>query len=126
MSKKSCSKLFALPFVLVLFACTEPAPRCAIPETRELGTINKLIAETEATLERGYVMQETDRSGVNFCLGGRRSHVGLSFCTDPAGQKKPVAIDHAAEERKLASLNARRQALITQINAKTAACGRQG
>jgi hypothetical protein len=112
--------------LLVLSACTEPAPRCVIPETRELKTIDKLIAESEATLERGYVMRKTDRSGVNFCLGGRQSHIGLSFCTDPAGRTEPVAIDAAAENRKLTSLKARRNALVSTINAKMAACGQNG
>ncbi|MFZ1726555.1 MAG: hypothetical protein WBO29_03180 [Albidovulum sp.] len=118
--------LLPATLLLVLSACTQPAPRCAIPETRELKTIDKLIADSEATLERGYVLRKTERSGVNFCLGGRQSHVGLSFCTDPAGRTEAVAIDTAAENRKLASLKARRNALVTTINAKTAACGQNG
>ncbi|MCB2094064.1 MAG: hypothetical protein KDE11_06635 [Rhodobacteraceae bacterium] len=111
--------------LLALCGCTDPAPRCTIPETRDLKTIDKLIAQSQTALERGYVMRQTEGSGVNFCLGGRQSHVGLSFCTDPAGRREAVAIDSAAEKRKLASLEARRDALLATINARMAACGQR-
>ena len=116
-----------LPLLLpALLACTEPTGRCAVPETRELKTLDALIAETEETIARGYVLEDAPRSGVNFCLGGLRSNVGISFCTDPSGRRQPVAIDEAAEKRKLASLKARRAALVETIRTKTAACGQTG
>lgn len=117
----ACRPLFLL-FLLAACAST-PAARCAGPETRELRTVERLIAETRLRLDRGYEFARQDSGArVNVCLGGYESNVGVSFCTDPGSRSRPVAIDTAAEERKLAALEARRQALQARIAALTAAC----
>ncbi|MCV2871830.1 hypothetical protein OEZ71_05930 [Defluviimonas sp. WL0050] len=111
---------------LALTACeTDPVTKCAGPEQRELRTVEELIAETRARIDRGYTMERQDSgANVNFCLGGRQSHVGVSFCTDPGTRSRAVAIDSAAEQRKLRSLEARRDALRARINALLASCGK--
>ena len=107
--------------LVVLSACADPAARCGGPETRELKTIDRLIAETRANLDRGYTLVREDTgASVNFCLGSHRSNVGLSFCTDPGTRTRPAALDTAAETRKLEALLARRDALTARI----AACPR--
>lgn len=104
-----------------LAACTDPSARCGGPETRELRTIDRLITETRANLDRGYTLVREDTgTNVNFCLGSHRSNVGLSFCTDPGTRTRPVALDTAAETRKLETLLARREALAARV----AACPR--
>ncbi|OYX44523.1 MAG: hypothetical protein B7Z02_05335 [Rhodobacterales bacterium 32-67-9] len=104
-----------------LAACADPASRCGGPETRELKTIDKLIAETRANLDRGYTrVREDSGASVNFCLGSHNSNVGLSFCTDPGSRTRTAPLDTAAETRKLESLLARRDALTARI----AACAR--
>lgn len=101
-----------------LGACAGPSARCGGPETRELRTIDRLIAETRASLDRGYTLVREDTgANVNFCLGGHRSNVGLSFCTDPGTRTRPVALDTEAETRKLEALLARREALAARIAA---------
>ncbi len=116
------------PLFLLLFAAacaTTPAARCAGPETRELRTVEQLIAETRLRLDRGYALaRQGSGARVNVCLGGFESNVGVSFCADPGARTRPVAIDTAAEERKLAALEARRQTLQARIAALTAACAR--
>jgi hypothetical protein len=112
-------------FTLTLTACDgDRVANCAGPEQRELRTVEELIAETRARIERGYTMERQDSgANVNFCLGGRQSNVGVSFCTDPGTRSRAVAIDSAAEQRKLASLEARREALRARIAALLASCG---
>ncbi|MEZ5778756.1 MAG: hypothetical protein R3E44_10380 [Paracoccaceae bacterium] len=111
----------------LLAACTATAPDCTRAERRELATIDRLIADTRANLERGYVMERRGAdTSVNFCLGSRRSNVGISFCSDPGGSRHPVAVDQTSEERKLAGLQARRDALMSEISAKDSACRKSG
>lgn len=109
---------------LALAACaTSPAQRCAPAESRELATIDRLIAETRADIDRGYRMVRVDTNpAVNLCLGSRQSHVGVSFCTDPGSQSHPEALDTAAATRALDALLARRERLEAQIAAAVAAC----
>lgn len=113
-----------LTFAAVLAACaTDPATRCAPAETRELKTIDGLIAQTRAEIERGYRTVEVPTgSAVNLCLGSARSHVGVSFCTDPGTRTRTEAIDTAAATRTLDALLARRERLEAQIAAAVAAC----
>ncbi|MGB3313032.1 MAG: hypothetical protein WBB85_01360 [Albidovulum sp.] len=115
---------FLVPLiVLAVTACEQdPATRCAGPQTRELRTVETLIADSRSALDRGYRMERAESGArVNFCLGGARSNVGLSYCTDPGAARRAVAIDTEAEKRKLASLEARRDTLMARIDA----CGRE-
>lgn len=101
-----------------LAACADPSARCGGPEMREIRTIDRLIAETRANLDRGYTLvREDSGAAVNLCLGSHRSNVGLSFCTDPGTRTRPAALDTAAETRKLETLLARREALAARVAA---------
>jgi len=109
--------------VVLLSACVQNAGDCAREDRRELRTVEKLIAQTRADMARGYRQQDAGGNGsVNFCLGGGGSNVGVSFCADPTRQSRTVAIDMAAEERKLQALEARRLALQSGITAQEAGC----
>lgn len=116
------SRLLIPLALLALSACDQdPVTRCAGPQMRELRNVESLIAESRAALDRGYHIERVDSGArVNFCLGGARSNVGLSYCTDPGSTRRPVAIDTAAERRKLASFEAQRDVLMARIDA----CGR--
>jgi hypothetical protein len=110
--------LFPLALLVVTACEQDPVTRCAGPQIRELRTVEALIADSRAALDRGYRMERADSGAqVNFCLGGVRSHVGLSYCTDPGATHRPIAIDTEAEQRKLASLEARRDVLKARIDA---------
>jgi hypothetical protein len=125
----SPSRLSAASLLLValLPACVQNGGDCAREDRRELRTVEKLIAETRADMARGYRQQEGSGNGsVNFCLGGGGSNVGVSFCADPTRQSRAVAVDMAAEERKLQGLEARRLALQSGIHAKEAGCTGSG
>ena len=118
---------------LTLTACASPEQRCVNAATRDLNTVDRLIAETRANLDRGYAL-ETDiqvRNRLTFCAGryGHRgrgySYGGFSFCTSPdlVERNRPVAIDPQAERRKLANLERRRQGLEVAARQAIAACG---
>lgn len=118
----------ALVLLLSLAACTQTSnPNCNQPETRELRTVDRLIADTTAVIQRGYRTEEVQgNASVNVCLGSGGANVGVSFCADPTRRSVPVAIDLAAEQRKLAGLEARRSALLDTIRTKQALCATNG
>ena len=112
--------------VLALAACATPQERCVLNATKELRTVNSLIAESEANLARGYAIDREleRRPRLTFCAGGRRSNVGLSFCrdTDIYVRERPVALDPEAERRKLALLRERKARLEVPSQRAAAAC----
>lgn len=119
--------LTLLVLAAAVAGCAGTSGPCARPEARELRTVEKLIAETRADMARGY-RTETSASNpsVNFCLGSGGGTVGVAFCADPSQHRRTVALDMAAEERKLDALEARRLALLSGIEAKQAACAPDG
>jgi len=124
------TRIFALLAVpLLLVACASPQQRCLMDATRELRTVDNLIAETEANLARGYAIdRELDqRSRLTFCTGsyGHWGYgAGMSFCTtdDIVYRDRPVAIDPAAEQRKLSLLRDRRARLAPVAQRAVTAC----
>lgn len=111
---------------LLLAACATPQERCVIDATRDLRTVEALIAETQANLQRGFAFDRTveRRPRLTFCTGTRHNNVGVSFCTrdDVVVRDEPVAIDPEAERRKLGLLRARRAELQADAERKAAAC----
>lgn len=116
--------LSALCLSAALAACaSDPARRCAPDDARELQTINRLIDETRADIERGYRMvPDAANPSVNVCLGGARSHLGVSFCSDPGSGTRPAALDTEASTRTLDALLARRERLEARIASAIATC----
>ena len=102
-----------LPLLLLLLAaCAEPADRCARAISRDLRIVNALIDETRLNLARGYAYETEEarlRSGLVLCSGGGN----VRFCTSNRSvpRRVPVAVDPAAEQRKLDLLLQRRDAL---------------
>lgn len=118
----------ALLILLACGACATPRESCLRSATSELATLNRLVAESEANLSRGYALNREAEvvSVVDFCFGNRRGHVGYYACTRPQTRYRTtrVAIDPAAEQRKLANLkskqadaNRRASAAVNQCNA---------
>lgn len=115
-------------FFCVLAACATPEKRCIEDATKDLKVVQSLIATTEANLLRGYAIETRERNVVftDFCIGGGRSNVGVSFCNraEPRVQRTPVAIDTVAERRKLKELKRREARLLEGIPAALDACGK--
>lgn len=115
----------ALLLVAALAGCGTPQEQCINAATRDLRTLDRLIAEERATLARGYgyesreVVRHRWQRCDDWIPGTPRR-----MCFEPVWQtvRHPVAIDPAAEQRKLDGLLARRAALGTAAAPAIAAC----
>jgi hypothetical protein len=114
--------LAPLALCAALAACADPRARCEADAARDLRTIDQLIAETEANIARGFaIFRETDvRTTLQVCVAG--DLVQLCSVNEPVARDRPVAIDRAAERRKLASLRERRAELQAPTRAALAQC----
>ena len=115
-----------LPALALTLGCTDPRQACLSEATRDLGTIRALIADTEATVRRGYAIETEERTRIftTFCLGNRTSNVGLSVCnsSQPVISRRPVAVDIGEERRKLASLQVRERELRASTASEIQRC----
>ncbi len=111
-----------LAALLALSACTQ-RDICISQATRDLRVLDGLIAETRATLRRGYAVEERviERTRVRSCLRADGS-VGVCNVEVPTTVRTPVAVDLAAEQRKLDSMLKRRESLVRQTEAAVRAC----
>jgi hypothetical protein len=119
----------ALVSLAFLAACGTPQDQCIARETRELRSLDRLIAETQGNLDRGYAI---DRVTVyedywTWCEVRDPAHGGTvarRFCLDQraVGVDQPRAIDPEAEARKLAGLKEQRRDLARAAEPAIAAC----
>ncbi len=119
---------FALALITLLAACGTPQEQCIRTATRELRTLDMLIAETEASLARGYTYEtrEVVRHVWTRCddFVGLGPHHHRRMCFEPVTDtvRHPVAIDPTVENRKLAALKDRRAALAARARVEVDAC----
>ena len=122
-------RLLPLAFCLLAGACATPAERCEIQATRDLRVVNGLIAESQATLRRGYALREETRSriGTTICYGGG-DDFGYGFCwgNDTYTQFRPVAVNLDEERAKLQTLQEKKEELEVTARAQIEACRRIG
>ncbi|MCT8161584.1 hypothetical protein [Pseudoruegeria sp. SHC-113] len=117
--------LLLLP-ALAFAACSTPRERCLNAATENLRTVEQLIAQTEANIQRGFGVETDYRitTGFDWCYDrfGR-----MYTCTVPRSVPvtRPVAIDVNAEKAKLASLQEQRRRLAKEAEAPVAACNAQ-
>lgn len=110
-------KTVLVTFALVLAGCGTPQEQCTRSATRDLRTLDNLIAATETSLARGYAYEEREitRWAWVRCYDGPYDASRLrTRCWEPYNDvvREPVAIDPVAEARKLEGLKARRAALV--------------
>lgn len=122
-------KCYILPLLALLAACGTPQEQCINRNTRDLRTVDRLIAETQGNIDRGYALEEVTIT---------REHWG--YCHQPQfeGQpalspvpcliehditvERPKAIDLADEAKKLEGLKAKRKDLAKAAEAVIAQC----
>ncbi|SOC04117.1 hypothetical protein SAMN05877809_103136 [Rhodobacter sp. JA431] len=118
--------------LLLIAACGTPQERCINRETRELRSVQNLLAEVEGNLARGYAYEDYEVPMTRWEV------CGATTITRPDGTviEKPqmcledytvtrtrkVAIDPAAETRKRDGLRKRVKELTPAANAAVAAC----
>ena len=102
----------ALSLLVLLAACAPPRDTCERRVALEIERLEELIVETRAALARGYRFEYSRRggTGLTLCTGGG----DVAFCTATGGGtiRRTVAIDPAAEQRKLELLEGRRARLV--------------
>lgn len=122
----------ALPLLfLALAACATPQEACINRETRELRTLDRLIAEQRATLARGYALVERTEWEMDWRIcepgvpaTGTTPARPPRWCWDdvPVTVTDRVPIDPAAERRKLAGLEAKRAEEAARVRPAVAEC----
>ncbi|TKA96016.1 hypothetical protein FAZ78_13740 [Cereibacter changlensis] len=129
--------LLILPLGLALAACGTPQERCVYRETRDLRTVDSLIATSQLNLSRGYAMEDKviyepvwETCGDRFRRNKKTGEVvavapRLCLETRPRTISRPKAIDLAAEARLLASLQAKRTELAREAQASVSQCKAQ-
>jgi hypothetical protein len=126
-------KRLLLPALAVLAACGTPQEQCINRVTRDLRAVDKLIAEAEGNLKRGYAYEEyTVRFPVfEPCLRPGRPTAEnpnpppvTGTCRDTREETftRPKAIDLDAEAKKLAQLKAKRRDLARASGPGIAQC----
>ncbi|EEW26958.1 hypothetical protein [Rhodobacter ferrooxidans] len=127
-----------LALCLVLIACGTPQENCIARNTRDLRIVDRLIAETETNLSRGYGMESVTISHQVWvdCTprpmppppdGTPPPPPPRRMCWEDRDEtvQRPVAIDLAAERRKLEGLKVKRRDLARQAAPVIAQCQAQ-
>ena len=113
-----------------LAACGTPQEQCISRNTRDLRSVDRLIAETEGNLDRGYAFETITvyedywtACPVHAPVEGQPAPKPR-MCLDerPVTEQRPKAIDLNEEARKLDSLKAKRNQLARQAEKVIAAC----
>jgi hypothetical protein len=119
----------AVVCLVALAACATPRQACESYAVYDLRVVENLIAESEATLARGYALRpEPYRSpSLQFCYGsgfGGYNRFGFAYCGYPDIniRLQPVAVDLSADRAKLAELKRKRQDLARSAAERLQAC----
>lgn len=121
--------------ILLLAGCGTPQEQCIAAATRDLRVVDRLIAETEGNLARGYAYQEVTVivPSWEYCYppaplpskaNPRPERPPPRLCLEDRAEtvRRPKAIDLAAEQRKLDGLVAKRRDLARSAATAIAAC----
>lgn len=119
----------ALALLTLLAACGTPQEQCIQRNTHDLRTVDRLIAETQGNIDRGYALEDVTIT---------EEHLGYCERPQPPGQppaapvpclvehdvtvQKPKAIDLADEAKKLAGLKDKRAELASAAGPVIARC----
>lgn len=114
-------------------ACGTPQEQCIGRNTRDLRTLDRLIAETEGNLARGYayetvtVYEDYWRSCPQPPVAEGAPAPPPRLCLDerPVTERRPKAINLNAEAQKLDGMKEKRRDLARQAEAVIAACKAQ-
>ena len=122
-------KRLLLPALIMLNACGTPQQQCINSGTRDLRVVDRLIAETEGNLARGYAYKEVTTFSQQFQDCTPRPTVAnpdpapvQCLVQVPVTSREPMAIDLGAESAKLASLQAKRSAQSRAAEPAIAQC----
>ena len=120
-------RLIALALIPLVAACATPREACIGNATQQSRTLDRLVVETRANIERGFAIETKQevREVLRPCeIEQPDGTVIRSQCerVDVRDVKVPVAIDLNAEKAKLASLEQRQLQMKTNAQAAIAQC----
>lgn len=120
------SALILLPLV-ALTACATPREQCINGATRQVATFDRLIAETQGNIDRGFGIFETEEVRVIRRTCQDKHEDGTVFryrCddTETFTRREPVALDIGQERVKLAQLQERRAEAAAQAQRAVRQC----
>lgn len=120
-------KRIVIPALLILTACATPQERCINTATRDMRVVDQLIAESMATLTRGYALESqiVYRSSFEDCTPRATQAYPdpkpkMCLVNVPETVTRPKAVDLAAEQAKLKGLQAK-SAAQSKVAAKAIA-----
>ncbi len=125
-------KRIVIPALLILTGCATPQERCINTATRDMKIVDQLIAESEATLARGYALESqivyrtdfqdcTPRATVDY----PKPQPKMCMVDVPETITRPKAVDLAAEKAKLNALRAKSKVQSTAAAQAIAQCRKQ-
>ena len=119
----------AAPLLLALAACGTPQEQCVRTVSHDMTVLDRLIAETQGNLTRGYGFAKTVETVPEFVTCEPHSWdkdakpEGRMCLEDvPHTITKPVALDLQAEAAKLASIQKRRADMTQALAPAIADC----
>lgn len=119
----------SVALLLALAACSTPQERCISTNSRDLRTLDHLIAESEANLQRGFAVSSRIewRDEMVPCYYPSRRYGGrplMRWCWDerPVNVKRPYSINLDQEAAKLASLKRKRVELARRTQGLVEQC----
>ncbi len=126
------NKVLVSVVLLGLAACGTPQQQCIGSVTHDLTVVDRLIAEAEGNLQRGYAYADVVETRPKFvdCTPDptpKRPDPRPRQCLEDVAEtvSRPVAIDLRAEAATLAGLRTKRAQLSAAAGPAIAACQRQ-
>ena len=117
-------KRLAFLSLILLAACATPRERCIAGATKDIRVLDRLIAESQGNIQRGYGYGTTRYTTWDFVICGRRKDGSLRYCWEPQDRTRrvAVAVDLTAEQRKLYAMVQKRAELAKDVAPRIAAC----
>jgi len=128
--KEAAMKRFILVFGL-LAACGTPQERCIASASRDLRILDRLTAEVQANLNRGYALEEVTLSRDRWVICQAATRATTTQAAQPVQmclqefdytETRPKAINLADEREKLAEMRKKRVALDRMAARAVASC----
>ncbi len=119
----------AAALLLALAACGTPQEQCVRLASHDMTVLDRLIAETQGNITRGYGFAQTIETVPEFVecgepVIGSDGKAHANYCLDdvPHTVTRPVALVLAAEAAKLASMQKRRAEMAKVLAPAFADC----
>ena len=117
------NRLPCLALVLLLAACGTPQEQCINAATRDMRVLDRLIGEAAGNLDRGYGFETVTVFEIDYVACGTVAAPDrICAVRRPEQERRPVAIDLAAEQVKLDQLRTRRAQQATALAPTIAQC----